>query len=304
MTPLLVLSATLVVAADQPGVAFALEVKGSAAVERAGRAVPLEDGDALRDGDKLTVAPGGAATVFFRPSGPVAVLTGPADARILAGKLDTTAAVAVREVKVPAGAAAGLDRDVKAQQIGGTVFRPAVLDEPPPAVHPAVDRAMLDDTPDFSWPAASGATGYRLELYQVASGGTRRVWTADPSGPTLAYPADKKPLPRGRVYSWRVTTKDGAELVVPDKRFVVLDAAQAAAAAGLAALERGSDPNDWLLAATAYSGLSLTDEPIRVLRKLAAVRPGSALVCNMLAEHLKAAGLTDEAKTVKATAKK
>jgi hypothetical protein len=295
MTPLLFLLPALAAPADPPAVAIALEVKGAATVERAGKSADLEDGDALREGDKLTVKPGGAVTVYFRPNGPVAVLGGPADATVRPGKLDTPTAVAIREVKVPARAAAGLDRDLKSDLMGGVTLRDF---EVPPAVRPAANRAVLTDAPDFAWPAAAGAKAYRVELSEAVKGGYRKVWAADASEPKLAYPVGKRPLPRGKKYVWRVTT-DGGELVLPDASFVVLDEAKAAEAAGLAALEGGADPAEWLLAARAYSELGLTDEPIRLLRKVVAARPGSALAGNMLAKHLEAAGLADEAKAVK-----
>ena len=282
-------------------VAFALEVRGTAEVSNEQTATrEIEDGDALREGDKITVKSGGAVTVYFRPSGPVATFSGPADAKVLAGKLESSAAVAVRDVKVPTGAAAGLERDKSMARMGGVVARKTAADEGPPRIRPAAGRAVLECTPAFAWQPVSGAKAYRVELFRADADGDHRVWVADAVEPRLPFPAAEKPLARGKDYLWRVTTNGGSQLVVPDVKFGVLDEAAAADAVELAPLEQSADPNDWLLAAVLYAKMDLNEKPIALLEKVAAKRPDSGVVWKLLQQLYEAAGRVGDGEKARA----
>lgn len=298
------LTAALLAADPVPApAAFVLEVSGAVTVEKAGKPVPLDDGDPLRPGDKLTVPAGGTLKVFFRAANTAATLDGPATAEVKPAKLETTGKVTLKEAKISAKAADGLDKE-KSNLVGGMTLRPFAPD-PPPALRPVVDTAMLSRTPAFEWPALAGATGYKVEVVSgVSEKKERPVWKADAADRKLAYPRGERPLEPGVVYRWRVTAvlADGStKPAATVGRFMVLDEPAAAALAELASLENSTDPTDWLLAARAYAGWRLSDEPVRVYEKLAAARPSPG-VWRALAKLYRQAGQIDRAKEAEAKA--
>lgn len=303
MTAFLLAAAVLAADPIPPPAAFVLEVSGAATVEKAGKPTPLDDGDPLRPGDKVSVPAKGTLKVFFRSANKAATLEGPATAEVKAAEFETTGKVTVKETKLSAKAADGLDKE-KSNLVGGMTLRPFAPD-PPPALRPVVDSAVLTRTPAFEWPAVAGAQSYRFELVSgVSEKKERPVWKAEAADRKLAYPEAEKSLDRGVVYRWRVTAvlADGSTKPAASVgRFMVLDEPAAAALAELATLENGTDPIDWLLAARAYAGWRLHDEPVRVYEKIAAARP-SAGVWRALAKLYRQAGQADRAKEAEAKA--
>lgn len=292
------LAAALLAADPAPApAAFVLEVSGAVTVEKAGKPAPLDDGDPLRPGDKVTVPAGGSLKVFFKAANTAATLDGPAAAEVKPAKLETTAKVTTKEAKINAKAADGLDKE-KSTLVGGMTLRPFAPD-PPPALRPVVDSAVLTPKPGFEWPAVQGAKSYRVELVSgVSERKERPVWAADTANANLAYPAGERPLDRGTTYRWKVTAvlADGStKPAATVGRFAVLDDQAATALAELGSLEHSTDPTDWLLAARAYAGWRLSDEAVRVYEKLAAARPSPG-VWRALAKLYRQAGRADRAK--------
>lgn len=299
------LLAAVLAAADPapPPAAFVLEISGAVTVERAGKAVPLDDGDPLRPGDKVTVPAGGTLKVFFKSANIAATLTGPAAAEVTPAKFETAAKVSTKDVKISSMAADGLDKE-KTSLIGGMTLRPFAPD-PPPALHPVVDSAVLSPKPALAWPAVPGAKAYRVELVSgVSERKERPVWSAESAENKLAYPDGERPLDRGTTYRWKVTAvlADGStKPAATVGRFAVLDGPAAEALAGLRSLEASPDPTDWLLAARAYAGWRLADDAVRAYEKLATRQPSPG-VWRALAKLYRQAGHPDRAKEAEAKA--
>jgi hypothetical protein len=303
MTAFLLAAALLAADPAPPPAAFVLEASGAVTVEKAGKPTPLDDGDPLRPGDKVTVPAGGGLKVFFKAANVTATLDGPATAEVKAAKLETTAKVTTKVAKINAKAADGLDKE-KSTLVGGMTLRPFAPD-PPPALRPVVDSAVLNRSPGLEWPAVAGAKSYRVELVSgVSEKKERPVWSAETTDAKLGYPDGQRPLDRGTTYRWKVTAvlADGStKPAATVGRFAVLDEPAATALAGLGALENGIDPTDWLLAARAYAGWRLSDDAVRVYEKLAAARPSPG-VWRALAKLYRQAGQTDRAKEAEAKA--
>lgn len=303
MTALLILAASL--SAPPPAVAFVLEVRGEVSVERDGKPAPLDDGDPLRPGDKLTVPAGGGVKVYFKPSGPVAEMSGPGAAVVQAGKLESGTMVAVRDAIVPAKAAERLGKDIEGGKIGGMVLRPLFPVPDPPALRPIVGATVRDPHPRFVWPAVAGATEYRIELLVRLPGSTERsLWKTSVAEPRATYPLDARPLKPDAEYTWRVTavTADGMKPAVTVGKFRILDEGMASDLARLAEMRKSDDPADWMLAAEAYSACGLYDEAVEVYEKLAEKRPKSAGVWRILSRYYDLAGRQDDAKKAQAKA--
>jgi hypothetical protein len=301
MIPWILVSAML--AADPASTAMVLEVNGDIAAQRAGKELSIDDGDLLRLGDQLTLPAGASLKAYFRPSGPVVSLTGPAQAIVGAGKLETAAQVAVRDPKLPTRAAEGLlAQSGNSSLVGGLTLRGVQH----PRVHPVVGMVVVGATPTFRWPAAAGEGNvrYRLELLTGAEGNP--VWREETSENVLTYPNQRKPLTRGMGYRWRVFTlgTDGAKkALVEEVPFKVLSADLAETAPEIQKLAASSDPTDWRLAAEVYRSWAVHDEAVALYEKLAKKHPQSAHLWNVLASYYTQAGDLEQAKAAQKQAK-
>ena len=148
---------------------------------------------------------------------------------------------------------------------------------PPPQDLSPAGIMVLSDTPQLRWPAADGADGYEITIFDSefkeldASGRTRQTtWTP------------VRPLPRGALYQWQITIwrDDKQELLPPDSgfKFRVLDAATARRVRAALA----SNPPEHLLAASLCANAGLRQETREELGALAAANPGSTLVQELM----------------------
>lgn len=298
MIPMMLLS--VMMAAD-PGApaAMVLEIDGDVTAIRDGKELLLDDGDLLRVGDRVTVPAGGSLKAYFRPSGPVAALTGPAEATVSPGKLDSATQVAVRDTNVPARAAEGLvTSNTGSTLVGGLTLRSAER----PQVHPVTGMVVTSDRPTFEWLASEGKPRYRLELVTGPEGKELPVWRDETTETKLAYPMARKPLTRGTGYRWRIVAlqADGtSKVVVQDLPFQVLSEELAIEIPTIEKLAQSKEPADWRLAAEIYRSWGVYDEAVKLYEKLAEKRPDSAGVWELLASYYSQAGATDKAKAAK-----
>lgn len=285
---------TALLAADPAPTAMVLEVQGEITAQRAGKELFLDDGDLLRLGDQITLPAGATLKAYFRPSGPVVSLQGPAQALVAAGKLETAAQVAVRDPKLPSRAAEGLVvANGNSSLVGGLTLRGVQH----PRVHPVVGMVVLQATPTFRWPAAEGKARYRLELLTGAEGNP--VWREETSSNVLTYPKQRKPLTRGKGYRWRVFTLDAdgsMKPLVEEVPFKVLATDLAETLPEIQKLAASGDPTDWRLAAEVYRSWAVHDEAVALYEKLAKKQPKSARLWNLLAGYYTQAGHLDQAK--------
>ncbi|MCZ2343358.1 MAG: tetratricopeptide repeat protein [Bacteroidales bacterium] len=295
MIPWILVSALL--AADPAPSAMVLEVQGEIVAQRAGKELLLDDGDLLHLGDQITLPAGAALKAYFRPSGPVVSLKGPAQALVTAGKLETAAQVAVRDPKLPTRVADGLvAQSGNSSLVGGLTLRGV----PHPQVHPVVGMVVLQPTPTFRWPAAAGKARYRLELLTGAEGNP--VWREETASNTLTYPKQRKPLTRGMGYRWRVFTLNADGSMKPhveEVPFKVLNTDLAETLPEIQKLVASSDPTDWRLAAEVYRSWAVHDEAVALYEKLAEKQPKSAHLWKLLASYYTQAGDRDQAQTAR-----
>jgi len=135
-----------------------------------------------------------------------------------------------------------------------------------------VREATLTDRPRFSWSPRTGASTYRVDVYDQDF---RKV----AESPQIASPwwSPAQAFEPGHTYSWTVTARVGKEEIrepsppVPEARFIVLGADDAARLRDAAQ----KYPNDHLLLAALYAQAGVIDEARRELKRLAEAEPDS-----------------------------
>lgn len=178
-------------------------------------------GLALERGDKVTVPPGGSATVFFNDGNVIELAE--KSAITIGGKAATRPR-------------AGLPGDVYANVAkfvtGGSRETGLVAmsslragSDPLPLLLAPRKTELLDPRPAFQWRAVEGATRYRVAV----SGEAGEIWNREVEGRSLDYPADADPLPAGTDYLWEVRAlSDQGELRREESYFHLLAAGDAA----------------------------------------------------------------------------
>jgi hypothetical protein len=171
-----------------------------------------------------------------------------------------------------------------------------------PAVTPIAGARVLTDQPAFTWPPDSKAKTYRVDL-AFTSG--RKLWEKETTEPRLAYPAQEKPLPRDREYTWRVWAVNPDEVrPLVTAGFYVPSAREAAELEKVQALARSADPADRALAALTYEAYEVYDQALALyerLRQQAPKQPVFHTACAVLYEQ---AGRQEEAEKAWAEAEK
>ncbi len=196
---------------------------GSRTVERA------TFGRALDRGDRVTVGPGGKATLAF------------SDGSVIELSEKSSITVGARlEGRRSAGTGSGLPGDVFTQVskyvTGGSrqtgLVALAAMRETS-AASPLLVSPRNSDVPEsrpaFRWRAVEGAVRYRV----VVSGDAGELWSREVSQPATEYPADQPALAADADYLWSVEAfGDHGSLRREEGTFHVLGSGQAAAILG------------------------------------------------------------------------
>jgi hypothetical protein len=212
-------------------VAVVASVKGKVEVtsSRGGPAQRAVFGRALERGDRVAVATGGAATLFYN------------DGTVIDLPEKSTLTVGGRGAGKPTGApASGLPSEVYASVTkfvaGGSretglvalsALRSAPADQDTPFLIAPRKTALIADRPAFSWRAVREATRYRVTLSSAEQG---ELWSHEVEAPSLPFPPDAAALAGGGEYLWEVEAlSDLKSLRRESSVFQVLASEQAAA---------------------------------------------------------------------------
>ncbi|MBI1795493.1 MAG: hypothetical protein HY076_01010 [Candidatus Eisenbacteria bacterium] len=233
-------------------------------------------GRALERGDRVTVAAGGAATLFFNDGNVIEV----------AEKSSLTVSGRVGG-KPAAGPASGLPGEVYASVtrfvaggsretglVAGSALRGT--DQAPIQLAPR-RTAVLTDKPSFAWRAVEGATRYRVSVSSADKGD---LWTREVAGLSIGWPADAAGIAAGD-YLWEIEAfADARSLRKESSVFSALEPAKAATIRGN--LDRirdtagGSDsPAARYLAGSYLSGLGLYQDATEQFGALCRLSPSS-----------------------------
>lgn len=212
-------------------VAVIAAVKGKVEIttSRGGPAQRAVFGRALERGDRVSIAPGGAATLFFN------------DGNVIDLAEKSTLTVSGKVAGKPGvGPAAGLSGEVYASVskfvAGGSretglvalsQLRSAPAEQDTPFLIAPRRTAVIDDRPGFAWRAVPEATRYRITVTSADQG---ELWSREANGLSLEFPADAAPLTPGGEFLWEVQAfSDLKPLRQESSVFQVLGTAKAAA---------------------------------------------------------------------------
>ncbi len=246
--------------ADPVAVIAAVKGRVDVTTSRGGPAQQATFGRPLERGDRVTVAAGGSATLFFNDGNVVELIE--------RGSLKIGGQVRGRAGRTP-----GLPSDVYASVskyvAGGSretglyalsTLRSAPVERDAPFLIAPRRTAILTDRPTFEWRGVPGATRYRVK---VSSADRGELWTREVADLSLPFPADAAPLAASSDCLWEIEAlSDFKSLRSESSVFEVLGAEQAAAVR--ANLERIHDsaggaesPAARFLAGSYLSGLGL-----------------------------------------------
>ena len=189
--------------ADPVAVIAAVKGKVEITSSHGGPAQRAVFGRALERGDRVSIAPGGAATLFFN------------DGNVIDLAEKSTLTVSGKVAGKPgAGPAAGLPGEVYASVskfvAGGSretglvalsQLRSAPAEQDTPFLIAPRRTAVIDARPGFAWRAVPEATRYRVTVTSADQG---ELWSREVSELSLAFPADAAPLAPGGEYLWEV----------------------------------------------------------------------------------------------------
>jgi hypothetical protein len=285
-------------AAGEP-LAVLAAVKGIVQVTpaRGGPAQRATFGRSLERGDKVAVAAGGGATVFFNDGNVIE----------LAEKSAVTIGGRVGGAKPVAGPAAGLPSEVYTQvakfSAGGSRESGLVaqsqtrgVEETPFLIIAPRKTAVLTAKPSFEWRAVAGATHYRVTLSSAETG---ELWKRDATGLTLDYPADAAAIAAGSDCLWELEAlSDTKSLRKESSVFQVIGAEQAGQIrANLDRIRESAGGDDMpaarYLAGSYLSGLGLYHDAAESFTALCRLSPKSAAPHEALGTLYRKVGLTD-----------
>lgn len=254
-------------------------------------------GHELERGDKLTVGPGGTATVYFSDGNVVEL--GERSTLTVGGRAGSRPA-AGPGATLPAGVYSSVARFVTSgsretglvaqSNLRGGGDRTAILLAPR-------RTDLITDRPGFAWRAVEGAVRYRITV----TGESGEVWTRETREPRLAYPTEAAALERDRDYLWRVDAysetdkREGEESVFhvvseEIRKSVAVDLRQIGESAG-----GETRPATQFLAGSYLSGRGLYQDAASRFESLAQIVPDSPAPHEALGNVYKAIGLTDRA---------
>jgi hypothetical protein len=300
------LSASLAFLAAAPGgsgpagapLAIVAAVKGRVEVvsSRGGPAAVVSFGRPLARGDRVVVAPGGSATVFFNDGNVVELgerstitVGGRAAAKPRAGAGELSGEIYASVNRFVAGGSreTGL--------VGLTPLRAGAAAQPL-LVQPRRTN-LIDGRPRFAWAPVAGASRYRVTV----SGEQGELWHRDVADTALDYPADIAPLEAGADLAWDVRAlTDRGELRREESVVHVLTADEAAGVReSLARIHEAAggaaSPAACYLAGSYLFGQGLFVECAEQFEALLRIAPDSPSPHEALGNVYRAVGLTDRA---------
>jgi tetratricopeptide (TPR) repeat protein len=157
---------------------------------------------------------------------------------------------------------------------------------------PIPGSLSIGDRPDLAWPAAEGVATYRVRMTIEGSG--RELWTSETKSPSLVYPADRRPLPRTRNFSWTVADPDGKILVRGHFRTASSDVAEKAGE--IVGLAEKDDPIDVLAAILAFESMGALAEATTAAERLTKLSPDDPTAHLGLADLYERGGRAEDAR--------
>lgn len=198
---LLLAGAPVAALADPVAVIAAIQGRVEVTSARGGAARRATVGHTLERGDRVRVAAGGSATLFFNDGNILELaergslrIGGPPAARAgAAGSLPGEVYASVTKFVAGGSRETGL--------VAESPLRSGPADGDVPLLLAPRRTVVATDRPAFTWRAAAGATRYRVTLSSPAAG---ELWTREVTGTSLPYPAEAPPLDRAAEYLWQV----------------------------------------------------------------------------------------------------
>ena len=284
-------------AADPLAVIAACKGRVQVSPARGGHAEAATFGRSLERGDRVVVASGGSATVFFNDGNIIE----------LAEKSMVTIGGRVAErpkvgpgAQVPGEVFASVTRFVtRGSAQRGLVAMSSMRgdgDESPLIVAPRKTE-LLEARPAFSWRAVEGATRYRVAV----SGDGGELWSREATGTTLEFPADAAPLVPGSDYLWDVRALDDHGEVRREESFFHVLAAEEADAvrSSLGRIRDSAGGSEsaacHFLSGSYLFGRGLYRDAATHFEALSRLSPESSAACEALGNVYRAVGLMDQA---------
>ncbi|HVP15114.1 MAG TPA: hypothetical protein VMS88_06195 [Terriglobales bacterium] len=226
----LVVAASFASVARSEPLAIVAAVRGRVEFTPAAGGAPARAsfGQALERGDRVSVGPGGAATIFF--DGGSVIELAEKSAIVIGGRASAKPKAA--RVGLPGEVYASVSKFVTGGSRESGLVALSVLrggtDATPLLVEPRRTE-ILDLRPSFRWRSVEGAARYRIAV----SGDSGELWSRETEGTVLEYPPDAAALAAAGAYAWEVRAfSDRGELRREDSFFHVLEAGEAAAVRG------------------------------------------------------------------------
>ncbi len=249
-------------------------------------------GRALERGDKVTVAPGGAASVYLSDGNVIelaeksAVTIGGTVTSKSAGGAELPGAVYSQVSKFVTSGSRATGLVAMSAMRGGEEATP-LLDEPRKS-------DVISDRPSFRWRAAAGASRYRVTV----SGDQGDLWSREVSGLSLDYPADAAPLARDGDFLWKVEALGDQGHVREESSVFHVLAADAATAVEsdlkhISESAGATSAAGHFLSGSYLSGRGLYTDALRHFNELSRISPDSPAPHEALGNVYRAVGLMD-----------
>ena len=263
--------------------------RGRTTATRAAFGTPLERGD------RVTVAPGSSATIYFSDGNVIELSE---KSSVTVGGRVASAAKTGPAAEIPSGV-----YNQVSQVVTGGSRQTGLLalsqmrsgeDRPPLLLEPR--RAdVLTDRPSFTWRAVPGATRYKLTLSSDAG----EVWTTEVAETRAEFPSSAKALARDADYVWSVDAlADRGKLQSETSVFhVVSPEVDAEVRSDVASIERGFPSADHPAASFVRGqyevGRGLYHDAAIQFRRLSEKMPESPAPHEALGNVYRAIGLMD-----------
>lgn len=292
-----VLAAAALLALPHPAAAdpFAILASVKGHVDVSGKSAGAQHatfGRPLERGDQVIVGPGSSATIYLSDGNVIEV--GEKSTITIGGKaVSKTAAGA----ELPGGVYSQVSKFVTSgSRATGLVAMSTMRggEESSPIIEEPRKTDVMTDRPAFRWRAVQGATHYRVTV----SGEAGDLWTREPSGTSLDYPANAAALARDGDFIWKVQAfGEQGPLRDESSVFHVIGTDAATVVQGdlhrIADSAGASTPAGHFLAGSYLSGLGLYGEALRHFLELSRLSPDSPAPHEALGNVYRTVGLMD-----------